>query len=173
MGPRDPLGAVRDVASDACYLINFLAVDRIDLLARRTDYRIHVPLEVDAEILRPEQRTRLLAAIDGGHLNTVELVEIPELTEYTGLLRELIGKGEAACLAIAIARGWTVASDERRRFGRLARERLPDRPVITTRGTLVEAVGLGHLTVDEAFAIQDALAADHSFRMTLEPDLSR
>lgn len=54
----------------------------------------------------------------------VELVEIPELTEYTGLLRELIGKGEAACLAIAIARGWTIASDERRRFGRLARERL-------------------------------------------------
>jgi hypothetical protein len=66
-----------------------------------------------------------------------------------------------------------VASDERRRFGRLARERLPDRPVITTRATIIEAVGLGPLTVEEAFAVQDSLAADHSFRMTLEPDLAR
>jgi predicted nucleic acid-binding protein len=173
MGPPDPLGAVRDVASDACYLINFLAVDRIDLLARRTDRRIHIPLEVDAEIQRPEQRVRLIDAIDSGHLRMAEMVEIPELTEYTGLLGELIGKGEAACLAIAIARGWTVASDERRRFGRLARERLPDRPVITTRATIIEAVGLVHLTVAEAFAIQDTLAEDHHFQMNLEPNLSR
>jgi predicted nucleic acid-binding protein len=173
MESRDPIGEVQDVAGDACYLINFLAVDRVDLLARRTDYRIHLPLEVDAEIQRPEQRSRLLAAIDDGQLHLVELIEIPELTEFTALLRELIGKGEAACLAIAVARGWTVASDERRRFGRLARERLPDRPLITTRATVIEAVGLGHLTVDEAFAIQDALAAEHHFRMNLEPDLSR
>jgi predicted nucleic acid-binding protein len=173
MESHDPIGEVRDVAGDACYLINFLAVDRVDVLARRTDLRIHLPLEVDAEIQRPEQRLRLDVAIESGAMHLVELVDLPELTEYASLLHERIGKGEAACLAISVVRGWTVASDERRRFGRLARERLPDRPIITTRATIIEAVGLAHLTADEAFAIQDALAADHHFQMNLEPDLSR
>lgn len=166
-------GEVIEVAADACFLINFLAIDRTDLLGRRLDYRIHIPMEVVGEILRPDERVRLLRAIERGDMYTVELVEINELTEYSGLVREQIGKGEAACLGIAIARGWTVASDERRRFARLARERLPDRPLITTRATIIQAVALGHSTVAEAFAIQDVLAAEHRFRMSLEPDLFR
>nr|MBF6605376.1 hypothetical protein [Chloroflexota bacterium] len=47
MDLQDAIGEVLEVAADACFLINFLTVDRIDLLARRLDYRIHVPLEVD------------------------------------------------------------------------------------------------------------------------------
>ena len=43
MATRDAIGEVVEVAADACFLINFLAVERIDLLALRPDYRIHVP----------------------------------------------------------------------------------------------------------------------------------
>ena len=47
MAPGDPVEDVRDVAADACYVLNFLAVDRIDLLVDcQQSRKVDVPLQV-------------------------------------------------------------------------------------------------------------------------------
>lgn len=89
------------VAADACFLINFLVVDRMDLLgALRSRYRFHVPLEVFQEVLRPDEVRRLNEALASDFLEALEIVDLTELTTYADLLHEGIGSGESACLAV-------------------------------------------------------------------------
>src|SRR5215470_3847723 len=65
-------------------------------------------------------------------------------------LRRIMGQGEAACLAMAAARGWMVASDERRWFRREAVAHLGEGRLVTTAGLLVLAIRAGFLSMEEA-----------------------
>ena len=51
--------ASKVVVVDASVLINFLIIERLDLLETRPGLRFVLPQEVDAEIRRPEQRRQL------------------------------------------------------------------------------------------------------------------
>jgi len=67
-----------------------------------------------------------------------------------------MGKGEAACLAMAASRGWLLASDDRgRAFRRLVHERIgPDRLIDTAR--IADAAReQGVLSADDARHIQE------------------
>lgn len=63
-----------------------------------------------------------------------------------------IGRGEAACIAIAAAEGWLIASDEKRRFLREAETRVGAGRVITTVDVFVLAIKAGLLSVEDADA---------------------
>jgi hypothetical protein len=71
------------------------------------------------------------------------------ITVFTELLAH-IGRGEAACIAIAAKEGWHIASDEKRRFLREAEARVGVGHVITTVDVFVLAIKAGLLTVEEA-----------------------
>ena len=71
-----------------------------------------------------------------------------ELGIYADLAQTL-GSGEAACLALALQRGWLVACDERRAFLREARNRLGDGRILNTAGIYVLSVRQGLLTVEQ------------------------
>jgi predicted nucleic acid-binding protein len=60
--------------------------------------------------------------------------------------------GEAACLALAIEKGWSIASDERRRFRREAEARIGKDRILGTADLFVLAIQTGVLTVQEADA---------------------
>ena len=47
----------------------------------------------------------------------MNIEELDTLTLF-GELRDLMGRGEAACLAVAATRGYHLASDEKKRFRR-------------------------------------------------------
>jgi predicted nucleic acid-binding protein len=77
----------------------------------------------------------------------------------------MMGRGEAACLAMAEARGWLVASDEKRRFRREVIARLGEGRLVTTAGLFVMAIRAGTLSVEEADQAKEVLQR-YRFRMT-------
>lgn len=155
------------MAADACFLINFLAVDRMDLLESLVSYRFQCVLEVSREVVRPVQAERLDRAIRAGILDLVEIVDLAEIALVTDLLHEQLGRGESACLALAESRGWVLASDERGRFRRLATERIGEGRLVTTRDALEQAVAVGSLDGSEARALAEDLRDNHHFTMAI------
>ena len=145
------LGRTRVVVADATVLINLIHVDRLALLGSLGGYEFVVPPEVEAEVSIPAQAAALARAFDAGHVARVSFTGTAELDVYADLV-DVIGKGEAACLALAEVQGCYVASDERRRFLRLAAERLGPGRVVNTAGVFVLAIRAGLISVEDADA---------------------
>ena len=153
----------RVVVTDANVLINLIHVGRLDMLGALAGYEFVVPPEVEAEVSIPEQAEVLACGFDEGHIERLAFSGTAELEIYAEL-SSMIGKGEAACLAIAEVQGWIIASDERRRFLRLAEERLGPGRVLNTAGIFVLAIRDGLVTVEEAD--QDKMVLEeHRFKM--------
>ena len=147
---------VATVALDTSVLINFLILNRVDILANLPGYRFVVLDAVELEVLRPQQQATLAAAFEQSLLDRVGAATPQEL-EFFAEHRKRMGLGEAACLAAAEARGWMLASDERRVFRRFARERIGDSRILTTPGILVEAVSGGVISIQDLQAVTDEL----------------
>jgi predicted nucleic acid-binding protein len=163
---RDADGRVLVVA-DASFLINFLAVDRMDVLGKLAHLRFHVVNHVSAEVRHEDQRGRLAAAMDGGVITEIEITDPTELRLYDEL-RRFLGDGESASLAVAVNRRWVIAADEKGRFRRELFSRLGEDYLLNTLGALVTAIRMGVITVSEAEALRTQLRA-HRFEMDQTP----
>jgi predicted nucleic acid-binding protein len=151
------------VIIDANILINLMHAGRLELLGELPRFAFVVPTEVVAEITAPDQKAQLAAALNRGALREVSLTEIGELTTYAEC-RRIMGKGEAACLALAQERRWLIASDERRKFRREAIARLGEGRLMNTAGLFVLAIRAGLLSIEEADQAKAELE-HHRFRM--------
>lgn len=161
----------QQVAADACFVINVLAVDRVDLLAGLGgSHRFRIPDEVRAEVIRPDEVARLEVAVASGILDVVEITDFSELSDYAGLRRAGLGAGEAACLALATSRGWSIASDERGKFRRLAAERIGADRLVTTPQMLALAIDAGLLGGQDGRSIAEELRRSHRFSMDVPDD---
>lgn len=153
-----------DVCTDACVLINLAHVSRLDLLGEMRDMVFHVPQEVVNEINEPGQAGKVKAAIDTGTLRALKIVAVEEL----GLLAEYVekfGKGESACLAVAVHRRWIIATDETK-DKRLSREiGAKGIRIINTPGILLKAVRQGILSVEAADSMKAELERNR-FKMS-------
>jgi predicted nucleic acid-binding protein len=162
------------VALDASVLINFLRVERLDLLGALPGFAFTLPDQVAQEITYPEQTRALNEALETGLLRVESSTDPGEIANYAEL-RRVMGRGEAACLAMAETRGWDIAADEGGRFRRLAEERLGGGRILNTAGILVLAIRAGLLSVEEADEIKARLEecrfrmAFASFRDVLDP----
>ena len=157
--------ACESVALDASVLINFLILNRMDILGRLGRYHFVVLDAVDAEISRPEQRTTLRRSLDQGLLQGDVAAGPEELRVFAQLLGAM-GVGEAACVAAAVHRGWLVASDERGAFRRIATDRIGTGGIITTPAILAEAVKADIITLDELEQARQELGRN---RFTIPP----
>lgn len=153
----------RIVVTDANVLINLIHAGALRLLGALPGYRFVVPPEVETEVCIPAQARELARAFDAGHIERTSFSGTEELKAYAELVRTF-GRGEASCLAMAKIRGWFVASDEQRRFLRLAEERLGRGRVLNTPGIFVLAIRAGVLTVEEADQYKRVLE-EHRFKM--------
>jgi predicted nucleic acid-binding protein len=151
------------VVVDANVLINLIHAGRLDLLGTLTAFEFVVPDHVIAEITVPAQRWALEIALTRGVLRQESITDPRELATYAGL-RRIMGSGEAACLAMAEARGWLIASDEKRRFRREVITRLGEERLVTTAGLFVIAIRADVISVEEANQIKEILQR-HRFRM--------
>lgn len=142
---------LRIVVTDANVLINLMHVSRLGLLAQIPNYEFVVPDHVREEITNPDQRTTLDAAVTAGWLKLEVIDDLDAITVFTELIAH-IGRGEAACIAIAAQRGWLIASDEQKRFLREAEGHVGVGNVITTVDMFVLAINAGLLTIEEADA---------------------
>ena len=152
------------VVVDACVLINLAITDRLELLGRLEEWRFITTPEVLDEVKNEEQRARVDAAVAAGALTVEELTG--EEVEHFVRLAERLGKGEAACLALAHARGYAVASDEKGQFLQQV-EKLKIRAVITTPDVYLVLIRSGLLSVEKADGDKDLLAQNR-FTMSFE-----
>src|SRR5712692_9685125 len=138
-----------DVCTDACVLINLAHVSRLDLLGQIRDMVFHAPKEVLNEVSEPGQMRKVEAAIENGALRTFKVSAVEELESLAEYV-EQFGKGESACLAVAIHRHWVIATDETK-DRRLSREiAAKGIKVINTPGILLKAIRQGTLSVQAA-----------------------
>jgi predicted nucleic acid-binding protein len=126
----------------------------------------HAPQEVLNEVTEPGQMTKVEEAIEGCVLHRLKIVAVEELESMAEYV-EQFGKGESACLAVAIHRHWVVATDETK-DRRLSRE-ITSRGIklINTPGILLKAIRQGSLSVQAADLIKAELE-ENRFKMSFK-----
>jgi len=139
-------------------------VGRLDLLGRLPGYEFAVTPDVIAEIVRPDQKRQIEAALAAGTLRREELSDPAAVVLFAELRRQM-GAGEAAALALASQKDWAVASDEKKAFRRETLARLGRGNILTTAGIYVAAIEAGLLSVEEADRDKANLEA-HRFTMS-------
>lgn len=145
------------VITDTNILINFMHIGQVALLGDLPAYRFQLPLEVLNELTEPEQKASIEAAIATGWIDVVSIDTLDALALF-GDLRDLMGRGEAACLALAATVGCHLASDEKKRFRRKAIELIGEERILRTEHLLIEAIRCGRITVTQADGYKQVLA---------------
>jgi len=145
------------VLTDSNLLINLIHVRRLLLLGQLPGYRFIVPDAVVAEMTLEDQRAQLTQAVAASAVSLCTLTDPDGLAQFAGL-RTIMGAGEAACLVLAQANGWSIASDEKRAFRREVYTRIGKDRLLTTPSIYIQAIKAGLLTVAEADADKALLA---------------
>lgn len=155
---------MRVIVTDANVLINLMHVHRLGLLGRIPGHEFVVPDHVREEITEPGNRALLEGAFRRGILKLELLTDLDAILVFAELIQH-IGRGEAACIALAAKHGWSIASDEKRRFRREAVARLGEARLVGTPEVFVLAIRAGLLTSDDADADKRVLE-QHRFKMS-------
>ena len=104
------------VVADTSVLINFLKIDRMDLVGRYPGRLLatdHVQSELADDY--PEQRARYEAAVTGGLLDTCSVTDPAEVSLFGRLGPGVrLGAGECSAIAVALSRGFAIAIDDNR-----------------------------------------------------------
>jgi predicted nucleic acid-binding protein len=158
------LAAQRIVVTDANVLINLIHVDALAMVASLPDYEFVVVEEVVGEITDPQQAAALQTALAENHLKRDSLTDLDALALFAELV-QMMGRGEAASLALADGKDCYLACDEKRVFRRKAMEILGEDRLLTTPGIIVLCIRQGLLTIDEADRLKAILEAKR-FKMT-------
>jgi predicted nucleic acid-binding protein len=145
----EPIQPTVVILTDANVLINLIHIGQLDLLKQLPGYRFVVPEHVEAEVNQEDQARRLAAALTDDVLATTAITALDEMALYAELHRTL-GQGESACLAIAVHRGFSVASDEKKAFRRTAIKHIGEGRLMTTPDLIVSAIRAGLATVAQA-----------------------
>jgi predicted nucleic acid-binding protein len=148
------------VITDANVLINLFHIGQLPLLGALSPFRFRIPSEVLAEILDPTQQAAVRTCLDDGHAEEIVVDTIASLALFAEL-RDLMGRGEAACLALAATTGSHIASDEKKRFRRRAIELIGEARILRTEHLIVEAIRRSHITVQQADVHKATLAANN------------
>lgn len=151
------------VLTDASVLINFLHLNRLDLLGKLPGYEFQVPDHVVEEIRDPVLRERMEEGLRSGVLSVLSITDLVEIESYARFHRTL-GQGEAACLAVALRRGCRVASDDRGAFRRAATEGIGKERILTTPDLIVLTIRAGIASVEMADGWKVTLE-ENRFRM--------
>lgn len=157
------------VVLDTSVLINFLAVDRMDLLSRHPGYRFLVTEHVRGEVTAHygEQVERLDAALATNALEETRVEAVEELALFAQLTQNRrLGLGECAAIAAAVHRGHVLAIDDKvaRRAALALSQSLS---VIDTQAAMVSLIRAGVLSVEDADAIKTDWETNHSFALKL------
>ncbi len=154
----------RIVVTDANVLINLIHVDGLAMIAGLPDYEFVVVDAVVEEITDEQQAAALQTAFEQNHLRRESLTELDALALFAELV-QVMGRGEAASLALAAGKDWYLACDEKRVFRRKAVELLGEDRLLTTPGIIVLCIRQGMITVEEADRLKVVLETKR-FKMT-------
>lgn len=157
------------IVTDTSVPINFLRIDRTDLIAGHShDFLAtdHVAAEITDRY--PDQQQRFAEALDAGVISETR-VTMPEELQLFGSLFTTgrLGAGECSAIALAVHRGYILAIDDRLAI-RHAREADASLRTLATQDLMVSLIREGLLKVEEADRIKREWATRHRFRLRLE-----
>ena len=147
------------VATDTSLLLNFLRIDRTDVLGALPGFDFRILNHVVAEVTQEPHASRLATALQQAHVVEFDLVDLAAIADYEAL-RLNLGDGEAATIAAAGHLQWVIGMDEKRRARREAVARVGESNLLNTPGVLVHGVRTSALTLAEAEQIRLALAPE-------------
>jgi predicted nucleic acid-binding protein len=143
---------VLELILDASVLINFLTIDRIDLLQHLPGHHFVITAHVAGEITYPDQARRLATAIHAGALHMLPVGSHAELVTFARLTTTL-GIGESAAIAAAQHRSMLVAVEDRT-ARRRAESLVGKQNVLSTVDLMLRAIQAGLVTIADADAIK-------------------
>ena len=160
------------VVADTSVLINFLRIDRMDLIGAHPASFIatdHVATEIaDAY---PDQQTRYEVALNSGQVTQQRIDDPVEVEIFLRLAeRSRLGAGERSAIAVALNRGCALAIDDSRAIRRALEEAgIAGNPLIIlrTQDIVVQIIRDGALTIEAADAIRDDWANNHRFKLKI------
>lgn len=156
------------VIADTSVLINFLAVDRMDLIKRHSCRFLiteHVRYEITDHY--DEQLNRLKNALEHGILKEIIVDNPEEVRLFTELIKlERFGYGECASIAVAMHRSCTLAIDDRKAI-KQARLLSPSLCIVTTEDLMISMIKSQAITIEEANALKDEWASFYKFKLKI------
>jgi len=158
------------VVTDTSVLINFLKVDRMDLVGRYPG-RLLATDHVESELADdyPEQKARYEAAVAAKLLDTCSVTDPAEVALFLRLGPGLrLGAGECSAIAVAVSRGYAIAIDDNRAIKAVLREaELAGTKLIVlrTQDIMVALIRASALTVNEADQVKAEWEQHHRFRL--------
>ena len=156
------------LVTDTCVLVNFLRIDRMDLL-RDLSCRFMVTDHAAGELtdFYPDQVARYETALAADCIEACAVTDEAALDIFGRLAGTTrLGIGESATIAHAMVTGAGVAIDDRRPINEA--RRIADGLVILRTADLVTRMIVeGLLSVAEADAILEDWAANHRFRLPI------
>lgn len=158
------------VVADTSVLINFLRIDRMDLIGA-CPREFLVTDDVAGEIVStyPEQQARYRAARAARYVDTCSVTDPDEVTCFMRLgLGKRLGAGERSAIAVALHRGLALAIDDSRAINHALREAdlaVRKLEILRTQDVIVALIRDGLLDLGAADQIKNSWAAQHRFRI--------
>jgi predicted nucleic acid-binding protein len=154
------------VITDSSVLINFLAVDRMDLLANLKMLFVitdHVYQEITDSYI--EKFERFKKSIQMGIIQQISVDQPDELELFAKLnASNRLGEGECSAIAVSLHRGYLLAIDDKIAI----REALtinPSLKILKTQDIIVECILAGLLDVTTADLIKEEWACKHNYKL--------
>jgi predicted nucleic acid-binding protein len=151
--------------SDSSVLINFLRIDRTDLLIAVATRRLVTDV-VRQEIRVRYQSDRLEAAITRGEFEEVTLTDLADFQAAAKLQAAGLGAGESFSIVAAQKLGAALAIDDRKATGHAERA-YPALRCLTTQDLMLKNIRMGTLHVAEADAIKEDWHLHHRFTLRI------
>lgn len=158
------------VVADTSVLINFLRIDRMDLIARYPG-RFLATDHVGSELANdyPDQKTRYAAAVAARVLDTCSVTDPTEVALFLRLGPGVrLGAGECSAISVAFTRSYAIAIDDGRAIKSAHREAElvgVKLAVLRTQDIIVALILASMLTLDEADHIKTEWERHHRFRL--------
>lgn len=152
------------LVADSSTLLNFLAVERMDLMLE-LGYALHV---VDAVVHEIRSERALLDQFIAERSITPVVLEGRQITESVAAFTASgLGAGEALSFAAALELDCAIAIDDRRAVKRAA-PTAGHLKVVTTADIVVSALKAGRIDLDEAQALKVSWETNYRFRLPFE-----
>jgi predicted nucleic acid-binding protein len=155
--------------TDTSVLINFLNIDRVDLLLSYSGTFLiteHVVEEITVNF--PDQRDRLNNAIENEILVVVSVTHETELVIYNELIKEgRLGSGECSAIACAIFRKCSLAIDDVR-ARKQANQQSAMLKIINTQDIIVKLIHDRVLSIEEADEIKQVWQMKYKFTLKIK-----
>ena len=153
---------------DASVLMNFLRIDRMDLIAHHShDFIVtdHVAAEISDRY--PDQQQQFAAALNTNAVSQESITSSEEVALFGSLAAfGRLGAGECSAIAMAVHRQHILAIDDRQATIQARRTDQVLR-ILTTQDLMVSMIRERLLDIAEADSIKDDWATRHRFRMRL------